>query len=118
MLATYGAGYGLLILKVIPKLYQDMKLGDFLKQYPDFNVDTDIKDVEKALEKYEELLEFSENIEEKKCEHLTNLPDEVKKMSTQEKLAYLEREKEFWEQVEIKERDGNKSEEESYQKRI
>lgn len=84
-----------------------MNIKTFKKQYPDFDINIDIKEVAKALKKYKELSKVSKNIEEKKEEHLTNLPDEVREMSTKEKLAYLEQEKEFWEQVAIQEKYTN-----------
>lgn len=94
----------LLGTKGIPKAVQNIRMEKFQKQYPDFDINIDVKEVAKALKKYKELSKVPKNIEEKKCKHLTNLPDEVRKMSTQEKLAYLEQEKEFWEQVAVQEK--------------
>lgn len=103
----YIATYYNLFTKVIPKVVENIRMKKFQKQYPNFDINTDVKEVEKALEKYRELSKIPKDIEEKKCEHVTNLPDEVKKMSAQEKLAYLESEKEFWEQVAIQEKYTN-----------
>lgn len=92
---------------IVNKIIYKMNIKTFKKQYPDFDINIDIKEVAKALKKYKELSKVSKNIEEKKEEHLTNLPDEVREMSTKEKLAYLEQEKEFWEQVAIQEKYTN-----------
>lgn len=88
------------------KIIRKMNMKTFQKQYPNFDITIDVKEVEKTLEKYR-LSKISKNIEEKKFEHLRNLPDNVKEMSTDEKLAYLEQEKEFWEQVAIQEKYQN-----------
>lgn len=94
-------------LVIANKIIRKMNVKTFQKEYPNFDINTDVKEVEKALEKYRELSKVPKDIEEKKEEHLTNLPDEVREMSTKEKLAYLEQEKEFWEQVAIQEKYTN-----------
>lgn len=99
MIAAIGGG-----LLFVSKIIDKMNMKEFKKQHPDFDINIDIKEAAKALEKYKKLSKVPKNIEEKKKEHLTNLPDQVKKMSTQEKLTYLGQEKEFWEQVAIQEK--------------
>ena len=94
-------------LFIANEIIRKVNMKKFQKEYPNFDITLDVREVEKALEKYNELSEIPKDIEEKKCEHLTNLPDEVKKVSTQEKLAYLEQEKEFWEQVAVQEKYQN-----------
>lgn len=110
MVASIGSG-----LLFVSKIIHKMNMKEFQKQYPDFDINVDVKEVAKALNKYKELSKVPKNIEEKKEEHLTNLPDEVRKMSTNEKLAYLDQEKEFWEQVAVQEKYTNLDEQKEKQ---
>lgn len=89
------------------KIIRKMNMKTFQKEYPDFDIAVDVKEVAKELEKYEELSKIPKNIEKEKEEHLSNLPSNVKEMSTEDKLAYLEHEREFWEKVAIQEKYGN-----------
>lgn len=100
---------------IVNKIIYKMNIKTFKKQHPDFDINIDIKEVAKALKKYKELSKVPKNIEKKKEEHLTNLPDEVRKMSTNEKLAYLDQEKEFWEQVAVQEKYTNLDEQKENQ---
>ena len=120
ILGSYGIIISILIGKGIPSFFQHMRMGDFLKIYPNFDINTDVNEVEKALEKYRKLSKMPKNIEEKKKDHLTNLPDKVKEMSTDEKLVYLEQEREFWEQVKVQEKyqDLEEQKEKSMQKSL
>lgn len=84
-----------------------MNIKAFQKQYPDFDITMDVNAVAKELEKYRELSQVPKEIEEKREVHLSNLPDDVKEMSTREKIDFLNHERELWEQVAIQEKYGN-----------
>lgn len=92
----------------------------FKKEYPDFDTNIDAIELEKELEKYE-ALSSAKDIENKKEEHLSKFADEFKSMSAKEKIAFLEKEKEFWQQAQQSEEMAIKymnEEQEEYQKTI
>jgi len=82
----------------------------FKKKYPEFDIHLDEDEVEKELTKYYELSKIPENLEQKKEEHLDNHTESFKQMTVEEKLAFLNQEKEFWESVAIQEKYQNEGE--------
>lgn len=56
------------------------------------------------------------DLETKKEEHLTFYQERVKEMTTEERIAFLEHEKEFWMQVQKKDTLSKEEHEEGYQK--
>lgn len=100
--------------------YSRIKMKKFKKEYPDFDTNIDAIELEKELEKYE-ALSSAKDIENKKEEHLSKFADEFKSMSAKEKIAFLEKEKEFWQQAQQSEEMAIKymnEEQEEYQKTI
>lgn len=83
------------------KLSNKMSLNAFKKHYPDFDTDIDINKVKEKLTEYRlnqipiySMSNSSEINEEEK--HLNFYTNNFKEMSNEEKLAFLESEKEFW----------------------
>lgn len=84
-----------------------MKL--FKQDYPNLKYDINQEELKKELVKYEELSSLPKDIETKKEESLSNFSEKIKGMTTSEKIAYLEEQKEFWEQVKIQEKYQDKT---------
>ncbi len=83
--------------------YKDLK-----KENPDIDVKVDEFDLEDELLKYDEISSIPKDIELQKDNHNESYNEDVKEMSTKEKIEYFEREKEFWENYAIKEKYENK----------
>lgn len=123
---TVGGIIGILIMaSVIPfalmnfyisdRIIRKMNMRTFQKQYPDFDITIDTNEAKKELEKYRELSKVPKKIEEKKEEHLLNFQNTFKEMSTEEKIKFLNQEREFWEQMAIQEKYGNSEEQQEKQ---
>ncbi len=99
--------------KITNKIIRKMNMKAFQKQYPNFDLTTDTNEVISELEKYNELSKISETIEEEKEEHLEKMPNDFHNLSTSDKITFLNQEREFWEQVSIQEKYGNREEKQS-----
>ncbi len=77
---------------------------NFKEEYPNIDINIDKEELKKALVKYQELSKVEKDFEEKKEEHLENYPEAFRSMTPSEKIAFLEKEKEFWEQEKILEK--------------
>lgn len=100
-------------VKVFPKALSKHFLKKFQKKHPDFDMSLSKGEVEKELEKYHQLSKIPKNILEKKEEHLDKHKNDFDKMTTEEKLNFLEQEKKFWEQVKVQEKYQDDVEEDS-----
>ena len=80
-----------------------ISINKFKKKYPNINTDVDVKSLEKALTKYNELSKLKD-MEEKKDHFLTLHSDEYNKMTTEEKMDSLNKEIEYLGQVMIEEK--------------
>lgn len=100
---TYSLGMGFLLAKGLPRLVDHILIHNFKRKYPEFDIKTDSYEVEESLEKYNQFPKISEDIEQKKEEHLSCYQDEFSQMTTEEKLQVLNQERFFWEQVAIQE---------------
>lgn len=96
----FGVGFTASLNNSI-KLANKMSLNAFKKHYPDFDTDTDINKVKEKLTEYRlnqtpiySMSKSSEIDEEEK--HLNFYTNNFKEMSNEEKIAFLESEKEFW----------------------
>lgn len=98
---------------VFPKIVSKHLIKKFQKKHPDFDINLDKKEVEKELEKYRQLSKIPKNIETKKEEHLDRYKNDFGTMTTEEKLSFLEQEREFWEQVAIQEKYSDINEDEN-----
>ena len=85
------------------KIIDKISLNDFKKKYPNINTDVDVKSLEKALTKYNELSKLKD-MEQKKDHFLTLHSDEYNKMTTEEKMDSLNKEIEYLGQVMIEEK--------------
>lgn len=106
-IAGLGTTIGATIFSVYKFLHSGIPrilLKSFSRKYPDFDLSLSEEEVKKELEKYEQLSQIPKDIEEKKKEHLTNHQESFREMTTEEKLTFLEKEKEFWQQVAIQEK--------------
>jgi len=74
----------------------------FKEKNPNLNTYIDVNELEKKLEEYKST-KTEKTIENTKEEHLSNFNENFRKMTTQERLELLNKEKEFWEQVYIQE---------------
>ena len=90
------------------KINDKISLNDFKKKYPNINTDVDVKSLEKALTKYNELSKLKD-MEQKKDHFLTLHSDEYNKMTTEEKMDSLNKEIEYLGQVMIEEKFKNQS---------
>ncbi len=86
------------------KILFKMSLKNFKEDYPDIDINIDKQELEKALVKYKELSKVEKDCEKKKEEHLSNYQESFRSMTPSEKIAFLEKEKEFWEQEAILEK--------------
>ncbi len=86
-----------LVLEIIP-----MKM--FQRKYPNFDIKLEKEKVEEALKEYERPLNLPTEMDVEKEEHLSNLTEQFRQMTTEEKLEYLNRERAFWEQVALQEK--------------
>ena len=85
-----------------------LSLRSVKRDYPDLDIDVDKHELEKELVRYNKLSKLPKDIEKQKDEHSIEYSDQVKEMTTQEKIEYFQREKEFWENYAIKEKYENK----------
>ena len=118
ILTTFLTYYG---FKEVDKITDKINLKKFEKEHPDFDINIGIDELEKELNKYQELSKIPKDIEKQKEEHMPNLQEIFKNMSTEEKLAFLEQEKQFWQQVQTKEeltQEKTDTQEVGYQKKI
>ena len=99
-LGTAGVSIYKFCISGIPRIL----LKIFSHKHPNFDLSLSEEEVKKELEKYEQLSQIPKDIEEKKEEHLTNHQESFREMTTEEKLTFLEKEKEFWQQVAIQEK--------------
>lgn len=83
------------------KITKKLEENRFKKLYPDVNMDVDADELGKALERYKELSTVPKDVEYQVEERLEKCSDEVKKLSTSEKIEYYKEQKEFWEKVAI-----------------
>ena len=90
------------------KINDKISLNDFKKKYPNINTDVDVKSLEKALTKYNELSKLKD-MEQKKDHFLILHSDEYNKMTTEEKMDSLNKEIEYLGQVMIEEKFKNQS---------
>ncbi len=74
------------------------------RKYPNLDIKIEESELEWALEKYIQLSKILTNLQNKKEKHLVINNDRFKKMTTEERLEFLKKEKEFWEQVAIEEK--------------
>lgn len=88
------------------KITKKLEENRFKKLYPDVNMDVDADELGKALERYKELSTVPKDVEYQVEERLEKCSDEVKKLSTSEKIEYYKEQKEFWEKVAIQEKYG------------
>lgn len=87
-----------------PKVTEFIRTTNFHKKHPNVNININIKEVEKTLEQYVQLSKIPKSIESQKEDHLTTHKESFREMTTEEKLAFLNQEKAFWEQVAIEEK--------------
>ena len=89
------------------------------EQYPDFDMTLSISEIEKALDKYNESKKRQEMLVEdtsfriETTEEKVNVVNTFMSMSREEKVAFLEKEKDFWKQ----EQQRNQLEEQANQKK-
>ena len=74
------------------------------KDYPEIKTDMGCERLREELIKYEELYKVSKNIDLKKEEHISDVENNIKKLSIKEKIEFLQRESEFWNLVTIEEK--------------
>ncbi len=86
------------------KILSKISFRNFKKYYPDIDINIDKEELKKELVKYEELSKVEKDFEMKKEEHLSNYQASFRSMTPSEKIAFLEKEKEFWEQEQILEK--------------
>ncbi len=104
-LVTGGLGFTIFsIYKFVTSGIPQIFIKIFQKKYPDFDIHIDETEVKKELEKYIQLSKIPEDIEKKKLDHLSNYQDIFCQLTTEERLEFLKKEKEFWEQVAIQEK--------------
>lgn len=100
-MTTFGASIPLTL-----KIIENYDTKKFKNNYPGINTDVDVLKLEKALERYKELSTVPKDVEYQVEERLEKCSDEVKKLSTSEKIEYYKEQKEFWEKVAIQEKYG------------
>lgn len=81
------------------KLPRKIGLKNFKKKYPEFDTDINLEELKKKLKDYDSekivsLSKINETTEEEK--HLSFYQEDFKNMTNEEKLSFLEQEKEFW----------------------
>ena len=96
-------GWGL-ISKSFISINKKFQIKKLKEEYPDIDINIDKQELEKALVKYKELSKVEKDCEKKKEEHLSNYQESFRSMTPSEKIAFLEKEKEFWEQEAILEK--------------
>ena len=107
-ICTIASGIGTLAVAFPTTLKISRKIEEnrFKKLYPNVNMDVDADELGKALERYKELSTVPKDVEYQVEERLEKCSDEVKKLSTSEKIEYYKEQKEFWEKVAIQEKYG------------
>ena len=100
-IVTLGVGGSLVGCE---KLLEIFTIHDLKKDFPDLYFDVDKKKLKSALKRYEELSKVPEDIEQRKKEHMSIFDKDKDEMTTKERIEYLNREKEFWENYAIKEK--------------
>lgn len=98
-MTTFGASIPLTL-----KIIENYDTKKFKNNYPGINTDVDVLKLEKALERYKELSTVPKDIKYQARERLEKCSDEVKELSTSEKINYYKEQKEFWEKVAIQEK--------------
>ncbi len=89
---SVAAGFG-----GIQKLGEKWGVKKFKRDHPEIDTDVDIKELGKALDKVKEE-ETNELVKRETKKYHDYISDEVQDMTIQEKIAFLTREREFWEQ--------------------
>lgn len=91
------------LCEMLEEKKKNNKLKKFQEKYPDFDIDIDVNEVKEKLKEYRiknipiySLASSHEVTEEEK--HLSFYKDRFKEMTNEEKIAFLENEKEFWSQ--------------------
>ena len=92
------------LIFVSKKILCKTSLKNFKEDYPDIDININKEELKKALVKYKGLSKVEKNFEEQKEEHLSNYQESFRSMTPSEKIAFLEKEKEFWEQEQILEK--------------
>ena len=98
---------GVPIVMGMDKLYEKYNAKLLKKDYPEIDVNISKEELEKELDKYEEMSSVYVDLNTKKCEHLSNYSEKFVEMTTEEKIAFLEKEKEFWNKVLFQEKNEN-----------
>ena len=86
------------------KLYKKLDEIHLRRKFPDVNMDVDADALEKALERYKDLSIVPKDIDLLLHDSLEKYSDEIKKMSTGEKIVYFKRQKFLWEMEAIREK--------------
>lgn len=116
----FGCALGLIVApQLIAKKISKMTLKKFEKENPEFNINIDIKELENKLKEYGlnqnsgySIKEIREK-EKQEQEHLSFYNNDFKKMTIEEKISFLESEKEFWSQY----KENNTEDEKGKQKK-
>ncbi len=78
----------------INKLTHKFNKKAFMEKYPNFDINSNVDEIRKAIEEYQKITD------EEKDEHLSNIKNNnFEEMSTRDKIDFLNRERNFWEQV-------------------
>lgn len=93
-----------LISKLLSISNQKFQIKKLKEEYPDIDINIDKEELKKALVKYKELSKVEKDFDKKKEEHLENYQESFRSMAPSEKIAFLEKEKQFWEQEAILEK--------------
>ena len=105
LLGGIGSAVGLIFgIVALAKVIEENR---FKKKYPGVNTDVDVDELGKTLEKYKELSTVPENIDLLKNEYSQDYSDKINNMTTDEKIAYFEEQKDLWKKVAIKEKYGD-----------
>ena len=95
------------IMVTAPSIFkhlEKMNMNYLKKSYPNIDTNVDEEKLKKALIKYNELSKIPEDIDVQIEIHLSDFNNTFRKMSTKQKMRYLQKEKEFWQIVAIKEK--------------
>jgi len=110
---------GLVSQKVMTKYFLRKEFNEFTEEYPEFDTNISYDDIAKILEKAKQPVNDSEiqNKISEEQQHINSIKNNFAGMTTDEKIHFLEQERDFWEQVRIHE-DKVKTDDINHQKTI